>query len=183
LTVLAVPAVAVMTSCGTTDDGLGQRYPVSGSVTYNGNALEKGDISFVPEDAKGVGASGLIENGKYTISTGGNNDGARAGKYKVTITAKEDPLAKAKADFDKARGARKDKVGTEDRAVVPREFMVKASAAAKSLIPAGYGDVRSTNLTAEVKAESNTINFELSDANAPPPPTASKAAQRKRHGE
>jgi hypothetical protein len=45
-----------------------------------------------------------------------------------------------------------------------------AQAKAKSLIPAGYGDPRTTNLSAEVKAESNSINFKLSDADAPPPP-------------
>ena len=90
----------VMTSCGT-DDGFGKRYSVSGTVTYNGKPLEKGEISFVPDDPTGVGATGTIENGSYTLSTGGNKDGARAGKYKVTISAKEDVTAKAKADFAK----------------------------------------------------------------------------------
>jgi len=170
LIVVTVSAVLVMTSCGTTDDGLGQRFPVSGKVTYNGNPLEKGSISFVPEDGKGIGASGAIQNGSYTMSTGGNNDGAPAGKYKVTITAKEDSLAKAKADFEKARAARKNTSGTEDLAIIPRQFMVKAEAEAKSLIPAGYGDSRTTTLTAEVKAQSNSIDFTLSDANAPPEP-------------
>jgi hypothetical protein len=171
LAVLAVLGAFVMTSCGT-DDGLGKRYPVSGEVTYNGNPLEKGAISFIPEDAKGVGATGAIENGSYTMSTGGNGDGARAGKYKVVITAKEDATAKAKADFEKARGARKNVSGTEEIAVIPRQFALKAEAEAKSLIPAGYGDVRSTTLTAEVKEQSsNPIDFKLSDADAPPVPT------------
>jgi hypothetical protein len=154
----------VMTSCGT-DDGFGKRYPVSGTVSYNGKPLEKGTISFVPDDPKDVGANGAIENGSYTLSTGGNNDGARAGKYKVTISAKEDATAKAKADFAKeSKGA--------DLDFVPRQFMANAAAAAKSLIPAGYGDTRTTTLTAEVKEQSNTIPFELSDANAPPEPPA-----------
>jgi hypothetical protein len=170
---LTMAGVLSMTSCST-DDGLGKRYPVSGTVTYNGNLLEKGSISFVPDDPKGVGATGTIENGSYTLSTGGNNDGAQAAKYKVTITAKEDASAKAKADFDKARAARKNTSGTEEITIVPRQFMVKAEAEAKSLIPAGYGDPRTTTLTAEVKAESNKFNFELSDKDAPPePPKAS----------
>lgn len=162
-----------MASCGTTDDGLGQRFPVSGKVTYNGNPLEKGMISFVPDDPKGVGATGAIENGSYKMSIGGNNDGARAGKYKVVITAREDASAKAKADFEKARAARKNVSGTEEITAIPRQFVLKAEAEAKSLIPAGYGDARTTTLTAEVKEESNTIPFELSDANAPPEPRAS----------
>jgi hypothetical protein len=98
---LAVCGVVVMISCGT-DDGLGKRYSVSGTVTYNDNPLERGTISFVPEDSKrNVGASGEIEKGSYTLSTGGNNDGAQAGKYKVTITSKEDYIAKATEAFKK----------------------------------------------------------------------------------
>ncbi len=75
---LAVPALIVMASCGT-DDGLGKRFSVSGTVTYNGNPLEKGTISFVSEDLKNnLGASGTITNGSYTLSTGGNEDGRRS---------------------------------------------------------------------------------------------------------
>ena len=101
-------------------------------MTYNGKPLEKGAISFVPEDPKGVGRkAGDIENGSYTLSTGGNRDGARPGKYKVTVTAREDVTAKAKADFakDRKRGAGP-KTG-----YIPKEFVSKAEAHAKSLIP------------------------------------------------
>jgi len=170
--VLTASVILVITSCGGTDDGLGRRFPVSGTVTYNGKPLEKGSISFIPDDPKGVGASGAIENGSYTMSTGGNSDGARAGKYKVTITAKEDSSAKAKADFEKARAALPKGSGTENLGYIPRQFLTKAGAEAKSLIPAGYGDVRTTTLTAEVKEQSNTIHFKLSDADAPPEPKA-----------
>jgi hypothetical protein len=164
LTMLAVPALFVVVSCGT-DDGLGKRYPVSGTVTYNGKPLEKGEISFVTEDlTKNFGATGIITNGSYTLSTGGNDDGAQAGKYKVTIVAKEDYLDKARTDFQKESGA-----GGEGK--IPPRNLAKANAAAKSLIPLGYGDTRTTTLTAEVKPQSNTIPFELSDANAPPEPT------------
>jgi hypothetical protein len=159
---LAVCGVVAMTSCGT-EDSFGKRYYVSGTVTYNGKPLEKGKISFVPDDSKGVGASAVIDNGSYTLSTGGNEDGARAGKYKVTITAKEDSSAKAKADFAKASNR------TEPE-YVPGRFLATAEAQAKSLIPTGYGDVRTTTLTADVKEQSNTINFTLSDADAPPEP-------------
>jgi major membrane immunogen (membrane-anchored lipoprotein) len=163
LKMLAVPALLVMASCGG-DDGLGKRYPVSGTVTYNGKPLEKGEISFVTEDlTKNFGATGIITDGSYTLSTGGNDDGAQAGKYKVTIRAKEDYFAKAQADFQKESGKNNPKF--------PSHYTAKAEAAAKSLIPAGYGDPRTTTLTAEVKAQSsNSINFKLSDADAPPAP-------------
>jgi major membrane immunogen (membrane-anchored lipoprotein) len=173
-TMLAVPALLVMASCGT-DDGLGKRYPVSGTVTYNGNPLEKGEINFVTEDlTKNYGATGLITNGSYTLSTGGNDDGAQAGKYKVTIKAKEDYLAKAQADFQKESG--------KDNPKLPPHYTAKAEAAAKSLIPAGYGDARTTTLTAEVKKQSNSIDFKLSDAEAPPEPTKTSTKGRARKG-
>jgi hypothetical protein len=173
LVTLSVPALLVMASCGT-DDGLGKRYPVSGTVTYNGKPLEKGTISFISEDLKNnIGASAEIVSGSYKLSTGGNDDGAQAGKYKVTVTAKEDFRAKAMADFRK-------ETGPSDSTYIPPQYVAKAEAAAKSLIPAGYGDPRTTNLTAEVKAQSNSIDFKLSDGDAPPaPPEAAKGRGRR----
>jgi major membrane immunogen (membrane-anchored lipoprotein) len=167
LAVLAVPALFILASCGT-EDGFGKRYPVSGTVKYNGSPLEKGEISFVTEDmSKNFGATGTITNGSYTLSMGGDSDGAQAGKYKVTISAKEDYSEKARADFQKETGSTSPKVlGT---------FAAKAAAAAKSLIPAGYGDARTTTLKAEVEAKSNTLDFNLSDADAPPEPPKTPA--------
>jgi hypothetical protein len=167
LAVVAVSALFVLSSCGT-EDGLGKRYPVSGTVKYNGSPLEKGEISFVTEDmSKNFGATGIITNGSYTLSMGGDSEGAQAGKYKVTIVSKEDYSEKAQADFQKETGSTSPKVlGT---------FAAKAAAAAKSLIPAGYGDARTTTLKAEVEAKSNTLDFNLSDADAPPEPPKTPA--------
>ena len=169
LAALVVPALLVLASCGTGDDGLGKRYPVSGTVTYNGTPLEKGEISFVTEDmSKNFGATGIISKGSYSLSMGSEGDGAQAGKYKVTITAKEDYMEKAQAEFKKVTGG-------ESPKLLPN-FVGKAAAEAKSLIPAGYGDTRTTTLNAEVEPKSNTINFELSDANAPPMPPKENAS-------
>ena len=58
-----------MLGCGD-DSGLDKRYPVYGTVTYNGKAVEKGQISFIPTDpGKGRAANGIIENGNYTLTT------------------------------------------------------------------------------------------------------------------
>ncbi len=175
---LGVPALLVLASCGGSDDGLGKRYPVSGQVTYNGKPLEKGEISFIPEDAKkNAGASGRIENGTYSLSTGGEGDGAQVGSYKVTITAKEDYMAKAKAAFEKEAKQQR------ESSFIPPQFVAKAEAEAKSLIPAGYGDARTTTLKGEVKAQSNAIDFKLSDTEAPPePPKATGKGRSGRRG-
>ena len=82
LAVLIIPALFVLASCGT-EDGLGKRYPVSGTVKYNGNPLEKGEISFIPEDiSKNFGATGIITDGSYTLSMGGDGDGAQVGNIR-----------------------------------------------------------------------------------------------------
>ncbi len=125
----------------------------------------------MPDDPNGVGATGVIENGSYSLSTGGDNDGARAGKYKVTIAWKEDTSAKARAAFEKAQATSSKQAGTvESPGYIPKQFVAKAAAEAKSLIPAGYGDTTTTTLKAEVLEKSNSIDFKLSDAEAPPEP-------------
>jgi hypothetical protein len=172
--VLAASGAVVIASCGTSSDyGVGQRYPVSGTVTYNGQPLEKGMISFVPDTPKSAGATGAIEKGAYALSTVGDRDGARPGKYKVTITSKEDSYSKAQADFQKLSGR-------EPGVFVPRHLAAQAAAEAKDNIPAGYGNTSTTTLTAEVKEQSNTINFELSDASAPPEPANARASTKSR---
>ena len=56
LAILTVPALWAISGCG--DDGLPSRYSVSGKVTYKGEPVQKGKISFVPEVESGRGATG-----------------------------------------------------------------------------------------------------------------------------
>ncbi|HEV3121249.1 MAG TPA: SMP-30/gluconolactonase/LRE family protein, partial [Isosphaeraceae bacterium] len=66
----------------------GERFPVSGTVTFEGKPLEKGEISFVPvENSPGKAASGVIQDGKFTLTTVGE-EGAQPGTYAVAIIAK-----------------------------------------------------------------------------------------------
>jgi len=180
--VLAASGPLAIASCGVdTDYGLGQMFPVSGTVTYNGKPLEMGQIVFTPENLKeGVGSTANIESGSYSLGTAGDKNGARPGKYKVSIVAKEDSEAQAKAEFEKAMAKRPEMVKNLATARIPREYMVKATKEAKSLIPAGYGDIRTTTLTAEVKEETNQIDFKLTDAEAPPEPPKSTGKGRGR---
>ena len=55
---------------------------------------------------------------------------------------------------------------------IPPQFVAKAEAAAKNLIPAGYGDPSTMNLKANVEPKSNSLDFKLSDAEAAPEPKA-----------
>lgn len=57
-----------------------QRYPVSGTVTWNGQPLAEGDILFVPVDGATVPDPGKIKDGKFSFE-------AQAGQKKVEIRA------------------------------------------------------------------------------------------------
>jgi hypothetical protein len=78
---LSATAAALLIALGCGDDGLGKRYPVSGKVTYKGEPVASGSISFyATNDASGTrGASGVITDGAYSLSTQGDSDGAFPG--------------------------------------------------------------------------------------------------------
>src|SRR4051794_30018693 len=84
--------------CG--DDGLGKRYPVSGKVTYKNDPVANASIAFIAsgENAEKRGATGVVKDGYYTLSTLGGDDGAFPGDYKVSITAREADMSQAKAN-------------------------------------------------------------------------------------
>jgi hypothetical protein len=65
---------------------------VSGTVTYKGKPIIEGDIVFYPET--GRSAAGQISAGEIVdVETFENNDGAPAGKMKVTVVGFNGPKA------------------------------------------------------------------------------------------
>jgi hypothetical protein len=151
LAAVALSGLLGVTGCGD-DSGLGKRYSVSGSVTYNGQPVEKGQISFVPADLnKQRAANGFIQDGRYSLTTLTPQDGALPGDYKVTIVSKEaDNSQVIKTIMEKGGGARQAEVG-------------KATAIAKDRVPAKYQLPETSQLTAKVEEHANTIDFELKD--------------------
>jgi hypothetical protein len=143
------------------DDGLGTRYSVSGTVTYKGEAVPKARISFIPngKDAAKQGASGEIENGSYSLSTLTPGDGALPGDYRVTVSAREVDEAKLQADSEKLAA----KHGLHKSPMMPPELQAKANKDAKSSLPKKYEDPATSGLTAKVKEETNSFKFELTD--------------------
>lgn len=60
-----------------------QRAAINGTVTYDGESVGQGTITFVPTgDTKGTSAGGEIKDGKYSIPS---DKGTTLGKYKVQI--------------------------------------------------------------------------------------------------
>ncbi|MEZ6077454.1 MAG: hypothetical protein R3C09_15470 [Pirellulaceae bacterium] len=73
----------VLVGCGSQNYEGEKRYPLSGKVTFNGEPVDRGNISFLPmnPDSQRV-AGGKIEDGAYSFE---EEYGANAGQYKVEI--------------------------------------------------------------------------------------------------
>jgi len=149
LAAAALSLAGVFSLVGCADDGLGKRFPVSGKVTYNGQPLKTGTVSFLPEDpTTGRPAAGEIQpDGSYQLTTQTPGDGAMGGKYKVAISAYE---------VDKTQTSSPPQGGSADQVAVAR-------AQSKSLIPIKYSGTDASGLTATVGPGSTTHNFDLKD--------------------
>jgi hypothetical protein len=146
---LAVASLTFAPGCGG-GDGLGKRVPITGKVTYNGQPVKKGQISFVPEASDGHAATAQIVNGEIKeASTLEANDGILPGKYKVAISAQEDVDV---SDVTKKYKAMPD----------PAE-LAKARAAGKKLIPDKYTNALDSGLTADIATPNQVVTFDLND--------------------
>jgi hypothetical protein len=152
------PALVCVSGCG--DDGLGARYPLSGKVTYKGQPVAKGRITFTPTDAHGHGATGEIENGSFSsVTTLNPGDGALPGDYKVSIDTREVDEAVLKEETKKLA----EKHGMPNIAQLPQELRAQAMKNAKSSVPGKYQIPESTDLKTTVKAEKNYVELDLKD--------------------
>jgi len=149
----ALAALACLVAAGCGDDGLGERYKVTGTVTYKGKPVSSGSIQFYPAGGspEARGATGVIKDGAYSLSTQGDDDGAFAGDYLVAITARKPDMSGAQANADKIGG------------LYRQEDVAKAYKKAPSEVPTKYESPEAGGLRAKVEAKSNTIDFELTD--------------------
>ena len=148
-------SLVLLSIIGCGDDGLGKRYPVSGKVTYKGEPLAVGSISFYPADAspgsEARGATGSITDGYYTLSTIGGDDGAFPGEYLVAISARKPDMSLAKANQEKTGGSYR------------QDDVAKAFKTATSPIPKKYELTADSGLKRTIAAGSNTFDFDLTD--------------------
>jgi hypothetical protein len=146
--IFACIALLPLLGCGE-DDGIGQRYSVSGKVTYKGEPLKGGNVAFLPDGEGGSGraASGVIKDGYYsmTTSTSTPGDGVLPGKYKVGINANYTDMSEAA----KQPGG----IYQGNRLAGPR---IK-------VIPEKYTNPATSGLTFEVKPTSSTFDIDLQE--------------------
>jgi hypothetical protein len=143
-----LPALGTLAfpGCGE-DDGIGQRYRASGVVTYNGNPVPKGTVTFVPEGGGGRVATGdLAEYGSFTLTTHTRGDGALAGKYRVTVLATEGDRSKLP------------KVGPGIPLIDRKHRPIM-----KNVVPPKYSNPSTTTLREEVKPQTYYYEIKLAD--------------------
>ena len=150
---LVSSALGLMLVFGCGDDtGLEKRYPVYGTVTFKGEPLDHGTINFMPVKVDvGRAASAAITNGKYSLTTASEGDGALPGAYNVTVSSLE---VSDNAELKKISGGGQ---------FHHEPSFAKATKNAKSLVPAKYCSLANSGLKADVKTESNKFDFDLTD--------------------
>lgn len=126
----------LLAGCGSapkTTEGLKQ---VTGKVTYKGQPLTSGVVTFVAE-GRGLSASSPIdEQGQFKLMSDARSPGAKPGAYKVRIESWTTPPAISEGNF----------------------------VAGKSAVPEKYGDPEKSGLTATVKEEDpQTIDLTVTD--------------------
>ncbi len=158
LALLLGPALLVVIGCS--DDGIGKRYPVSGTVKYKGQPVAKARINFISKGAGVQGAYGTVENGTFSsLTTRNDGDGALPGEYVVTVDTREIDEGKVKSQAsDLAAQHKMEKVSQ-----IPPELQAKALSEAKSSIPGKYQLPETTDLKATVQEKTNKFDFELKD--------------------
>lgn len=124
-------AVGLLAGCGGPTDG---RVSVTGTVTFDGQPLQEGMITFV--GSNGVAAAqGRIQNGSYSLRPSANVEGIDPGDYRVIVQSWEVQPGALQDDGSFAEG--------------------------KSRIPEKYIDPAKSGLTAQVAEGGGTHDFQL----------------------
>jgi hypothetical protein len=121
--------------CGSNTDKRPETVPVQGKVTYKGQPVPKGTITFHSDS--GEAATGEIQtDGSYRLSTFADKDGAIPGHHKVMIIANDaDPTLMP---------------GSSPGYKPP-----------KDLVPPKYGKLETSGLEATVSKEKTAYDFDL----------------------
>jgi hypothetical protein len=128
--------------------------PVEGTITKDGRPLQGIEVVFVPDaDTVGPRASGLTdEAGHYRLRTDHGDDGAAVGSHRVCLQdTHRVPLPLGRLPKD-AANAEKVQKALKER---------KEAASASPRLPFSYGRPNETPLHADVRPESQTLNFDL----------------------
>ena len=124
-------------------------YPVTGTVTYNGQPVDGATVAFQSVEGS-HGSTGVTDTGgKYTLTTFKSGDGALPGEYSVKVFKHKLESGGAVAGGDDGPP------GVFDAGQPVSE--------PQNLLPAKYADATKSGLTATVGESGNKFDFSLED--------------------
>jgi hypothetical protein len=133
--------------CGPSGPDRPKTYPVTGVVTYKGEPVAGANLNFQLADGSGYAMAITDASGRYSLQTFEPGDGAVPGEYHVGITKYDQSVVVDDMSDDDYR---------------PPEEQQHVVAAGNQL-PAKYSVPQTSGLTASVKEQPNTFNFDLED--------------------
>jgi hypothetical protein len=143
----AACALVGLAGCGS---GRPQTAKVEGKVTYAGQPVTFGEITFYPR--QGRSATGRIQaDGTYRLTTFSEGDGALLGQHTVTIKAVKFPEPANQPKSMNEEIARDLKGGGRQGPHAQPHW----------LVPSRYAQRDTSGLKAEVRKGPNTCNFDL----------------------
>lgn len=152
--------IVVLAGCSG-DDGP-ETYPVTGTVTRNGEPVEGAIVSFT-SSGSALPASGTTDSsGVYQLSTNTSGDGAMAGTYQVTIAKYDTNLPESGAATESDLEDPYDITDEYPDGYDEMEESELAASISKNLLPEKYSRTNSSGLEATVTAEGeNTFDFQV----------------------
>ena len=149
LFVLGLLAPLYGLGCGAADDGRPTRYPVSGTVTMNGQPVAGATLNFLSSDGSRSAVGQTDAQGRYELTTFSPGDGALPGDYGVAIMKYELTTDAAARPEDEAPD---EPAGDDPFAGGPDPEPV-------NVLPERYASVATSDLTATVVEGDNTFDF------------------------
>lgn len=138
---LFIVAITITAGCG--DKGP-KMAPVKGTVTIDGKPAAGAKVAFYPTNNSRPSGGVADASGNFELFTKTKGDGALVGDHAVTVTLLKPPPASKKPPPDYAIEGPPVKINKSDW-IVPEKYSVKET----------------SGLTAQVKAGTNDIKFDL----------------------
>ena len=152
--IAVVCGFALLPGCSSGEPERPPTFPVTGTVTMKGKALENARVIFVPLRG-GAPASGITDkDGKYSLTTFSSGDGAQAGGYGVKV-AKYDGTPPPEA-LEPAK-----QLTYEEEQKMQFSPDEKPTPVAKSVLPKKYNSEATSGIVHEVKDAASTLDIKI----------------------
>jgi hypothetical protein len=169
-----IVSLALLAGCGPGHGlNLGR---VSGKVSYRGEPIRYGFVTFQPDASKGTDGppamSTIAKDGSYALTTQDADDGAMVGFHKVSVIALDpEPVAGADApepkdapkEFMAAKGARPKPTPRAKSASAGPTFKSRSGKQYRILGPEKLGNPETSGIAVEVKSGRNSIDLDIGE--------------------